>query len=155
MRSTRLAILAAAAIVAVALFVVLRPDGDDGGDTAAPATTPATTTATTSAAETTAPPATTAPAGREPSGVTVRVVVRNGRPQGGIKRVTVAEGSRVRLVVRSDVSDHVHVHGYDLFRDIGPGAPAQLTFRATIPGQFEVELEDRGLPIAEIEVRPA
>jgi hypothetical protein len=56
--------------------------------------------------------------------------------------------------VRADVSDHVHLHGYDVFRDVSPGGPARLRFRATIPGRFEVELEDRKLQIAQIEVRP-
>ena len=58
------------------------------------------------------------------------------------------------LRVRSNVADHVHVHGYDLMRDVAPGKPAELTFRATIPGRFEVELEERGLQIAELTVRP-
>jgi hypothetical protein len=56
--------------------------------------------------------------------------------------------------VRADVSDHVHLHGYDIMRDVSPGRPARLRFRATIPGRFEVELEDRRLQIAQLEVRP-
>jgi hypothetical protein len=60
----------------------------------------------------------------------------------------------VRLLVRSDVADHVHLHGYDIFRDVAPGAPARLAFRATVPGRFEVELEDRGIQIAELQVTP-
>jgi hypothetical protein len=56
--------------------------------------------------------------------------------------------------VRSDVADHVHLHGYDLMRDVAPGAPAQLVFTADIPGRFEIELEDRHLQLAELEVRP-
>jgi len=154
MRNTRLAILAAGAIAAVALFLLLRPN-DDEDEVAAPATAPTTTAPTTTRATTAATTSAPAPKPRPtPSVVTIRITIRDGRPQGGIRRVTVARGRRVRLVVRADVSDHVHLHGYDVFRDVGPGAPAQLGFRATIPGQFEVELEDRGLQIAEIEVRP-
>jgi hypothetical protein len=82
------------------------------------------------------------------------VTVRGGRVAGGVKTVPVKQGERVVLVVRADVSDHVHLHGYDRFADVGPGAPAQLGFRATIPGRFEVELEDRKLRIVELEVRP-
>jgi hypothetical protein len=48
----------------------------------------------------------------------------------------------------------VHLHGYDVMVDVAPGKPARLRFKATIPGRFEVELEDRGLHIAELEVRP-
>ena len=73
---------------------------------------------------------------------------------GGIRRATVARNRRVVLLVRSDVADHVHLHGYDIMRDVAPGAPGRLGFRATVPGRFEVELEDRSLQIAEITVKP-
>ena len=84
----------------------------------------------------------------------VRIVVVNGAPKGGIVRETVEKGDRVVLVVRSDVSDHVHLHGYDIMRDVAPGTHARLPFKATIPGRFEVELEDRGVQIADITVNP-
>ena len=48
----------------------------------------------------------------------------------------------------------MHLHGYDLMADVAPGAPATIRFTADVPGIFEVELEDRGLHIAELEVRP-
>ena len=48
----------------------------------------------------------------------------------------------------------MHLHGYDLMADVGPGKPATIRFTATAPGRFEIELEDRGLQIAELEVRP-
>ena len=38
--------------------------------------------------------------------------------------------------------------------DVAPGAPARIAFRATIPGRFEIELEDRGVQIAELTVNP-
>jgi hypothetical protein len=84
----------------------------------------------------------------------VTIVVANGAPKGGIVRETVEKGDRVVLVVRSDVTDHVHLHGYDIMRDVAPGSLARLRFRATIPGRFEVELEDRGVQIADITVQP-
>ena len=61
-------------------------------------------------------------------------------------------GDRIILVVDSDVSDHVHVHGYEFMRDVTPGRRTRLAIRAAIPGRFEVELEDRGVPIADITV---
>ena len=81
-------------------------------------------------------------------------MVVNGAPKGGIVREKVEKGDRVVLIVRSDVTDHVHLHGYDVMRDVAPGMPARLPFKATIPGRFEVELEDRGVPIADISVQP-
>jgi hypothetical protein len=57
-------------------------------------------------------------------------------------------------VVTSDVADHVHVHGHDLFADVAPGQPVRFRFRATIPGRIEVELEDTHTLLAELSVRP-
>lgn len=83
----------------------------------------------------------------------VRVWVVGGAPQGGIVRETVQEGDRVVLVVTSDVADHVHLHGYDIMRDVAAGGTARIRFRATVPGRFEVELEDRGVQIADVTVQ--
>jgi hypothetical protein len=104
------------------------------------------------ATTTTTRPTTTEP---RPTGPTaIRIVVRGGRVVGGLRRARLERGERAVLVVRADVSDHVHLHGYDVMRDVSPGRPARLRFRATIPGRFEVELEDRRLQIAQLEVRP-
>jgi hypothetical protein len=84
----------------------------------------------------------------------VAIAVAKGRVVGGIKRVKVRRGTRVTLTVRADVRDEVHVHGYDLMRRVAPGAPARISFRATVPGRFEVELEKRALQIAELTVTP-
>ena len=66
----------------------------------------------------------------------------------------VQQGERVRLVVEADVSDEVHVHGYDLLADVSPSEPAVIVFRADAPGVFEVELEGAGLPLLELTVTP-
>lgn len=118
--------------------------GDESESAGTTTTTTETTTTTTTTTETTPPP--------PPGPTVIRIVVVNGAPQGGIVRETVKKGDRVVLQVRSDVTDHVHLHGYDIMRDVAPGSPARLPFRATIPGRFEVELEDRGVPIADITV---
>jgi heme/copper-type cytochrome/quinol oxidase subunit 2 len=66
----------------------------------------------------------------------------------------VKQGDRVEIVVTSDVADHVHLHGYDIMRDVAPGKTARIRFRANVPGRFEVELEDRGVQIADLTVKP-
>ena len=138
--------LAGAAIL-VALFLVLRPDDDDDDEQAVPPPPPATTTTRTTTRTTTTTP--------KPAGpTTIRIVVRGGRVVGGLRRARLEQGDRAVLVVRADVADHVHLHGYDIMRDVAPGRPTRLRFRATIPGRFEVELEDRRLQIAQLEVRP-
>jgi hypothetical protein len=140
-RTTRSALALAGMTVAVVLFLVLRPEDES--------TTP-TTIRTTTTAETA--PTTTAPP--SPEARRIRIDFRKGKVVGGIRRARVDQGERVRLVVRADLADEVHLHGYDISRRIRPGAPTLIVFRATVVGQFEVELEERHLQLAEIEVRP-
>jgi hypothetical protein len=146
----RLLIAAAGIVVAVVLFLVFRPDGNDDSASPPPPPNPP-TTPTTVATQPPPPPTTPKP---KPAVVQVTIIVLGGKPVGGIRRVTVAKNRQVVLIVRADVSDHIHLHGYDVMRDVAPGKPARLAFRATIPGRFEVELEDRKLQIADITVNP-
>jgi hypothetical protein len=109
-----------------------------------------TTQATTTAAGTTTSAATTTTANVP---VTIRVLVKGGRPVGGIQRATVKEGQTVAIVVHSDVADEVHVHGYDLHKDVPAGGTVRIAFPATIVGEFEAELESRKLQIVEFTVK--
>ena len=84
----------------------------------------------------------------------VSIVVVNAAPKGGIVRQTLSEGDHVVLVVKSDVADEIHLHGYDKSTDVTAGGTARLPFTATIPGRFEVELESRGVQIADLTVNP-
>ena len=159
-------LIVAAGVVVLGVVIVLlvnRPD-----DAAAPETTtstsqpPATTTTapttttqpstttppdtTTSSTTSTAPPTTTT----EPiEGVLIEVVWQNdevvqldanGESYLG-DRVPVPFDDPVLLVVTADISDEVHVHGYDLFAEVTPTEPGILEFIADIPGIFEVEFE--------------
>jgi len=90
----------------------------------------------------------------KPSVTTVPIVVSNGKVDGGLKTTTVKKGDNVVLVVTSDVADEVHLHGYDKSVDVTTKKPARLAFVALVPGRFEVELENRGVQIAGLEVRP-
>jgi hypothetical protein len=130
--------------------LVLASCGGDEGESAGTTTeTTSTTTSETTTTETTTTTESTPP----PKAPTeIRIVVVNAAPQGGIVRETVEKNDRVVLIVRSDVADEIHLHGYDISRDVAPGTPARLPFKATIPGRFEVELEDRGVQIADITV---
>ena len=140
----KVALIAAGLGLIVSLFVALRSNDEDGGA----ATTAV--EATTAPATTEAPPATTAAA----APVELRYTVVGGRPEGGIARDTVDRDSEVVVTVTSDVADEIHLHGYDVSADVAPGAPATLRFTADAPGRFEIELENTGVQIAELEVRP-
>jgi FtsP/CotA-like multicopper oxidase with cupredoxin domain len=123
-----------------------------GSDDEAGGTTETTTTETATQTTTETQTTTQQPPVAKPTEVRVRIV--GGAPQGAIVRKSVNEGDRVVVIVTSDVSDHVHVHGYDLFGDVVPGKRVRIAFRARIPGRFLIELEDRHAQIAELTVEP-
>jgi hypothetical protein len=86
-------------------------------------------------------------------GVTT-IVVEDGKPVGGIKQLTYNKGEEVRFRVDSDVSDEVHMHGYDIMKDVKAGGSVSFDFPATIEGVFEAELEGRKQQILELTVNP-
>jgi hypothetical protein len=88
-----------------------------------------------------------------PEGNVVRVRVAGGLVQGVEDTVDVAVGEKLTILVRSDAADEVHVHGYNLFDDVGPGQQAEIELTADIPGVFEVELEDAHLLLFELRVQ--
>ena len=135
-------LIALAVAVAVVAFVVLSP-----GDTDEDADDPAGQAAQTTPAQTEADsPTATAPSAPPPP--PDEIVVRGGKPEGGVQRVEVTRGDTVRLIVSSDGSDEIHLHGYDLTRSAAPGKPARFRFKADVEGVFEIEshtAEDAGL----------
>jgi hypothetical protein len=150
----------------VALLLVAGAcNNDDGGGTSGGTTTTGarstTTTSspggsgstTTTAVDASGVTTTAVPAGGEGQGV-IEVAIVGGKPQGGVRREKVKQGSQVTLRVSSDVADELHVHSYDLKLDLKPGQSADLTFLAKIAGVFEVELEGRGTKVLELEVGP-
>ncbi len=82
------------------------------------------------------------------------IVVSGGEPRGGISELTARAGQTVRFRVRSDVSDEVHVHGYDISKPVRAGASATFAFPADLEGIFEIELERSAVPLAELRVEP-
>ena len=52
------------------------------------------------------------------------------------------------------VAVQVHLHGYDISRDVKPGSRARFSFEANAEGIFEVELHGSGTQIAELVVEP-
>ena len=78
--------------------------------------------------------------------------VSGGRVTGDSGRVPVSPGAPVTVVVTSDVADTAHLHGYDLDAELSPGQPAELTFDATIPGVFELELHEASTVLLTLQV---
>jgi hypothetical protein len=125
----------------VVLFIVFAGGDDDGDNTT---TTKAQATSTTETMQT-----------QEPEVATdEQISVRNGKPAGGIKELSYKSGDQIRFIVTSDVADEVHIHGYDVARDVEAGGSVRFSFPAKLEGVFEVELESRREQIAELRVSP-
>ena len=143
-------LIAMLAAIAASAFALAGCGGDDSTEavttTETVATAPTDTTTTTDTTATTTTPAAQAKV------ITVRVV--GGRPQGGIQRPTVDQGDKVVLVVRTDSGEAVHLHGYNIEKEVVPGKPVRLPFTANIAGRFEVELHPTDTLLAVIEVKP-
>ena len=122
-----------AAIAAVVVLFIVFTGGDDNNDSSS------TTTTTTTAA---------------PEPAVQKIVVSGGKPVGGVKRLSYNNGDQVRFSVTSDVADEIHVHGYDLMKDVPAGGTVRFAFPADIEGVFEIELEGRKQQIAELRVSP-
>jgi FtsP/CotA-like multicopper oxidase with cupredoxin domain len=137
-RSTRLALLGGLVVVAVAAFLILRP----GPQPNRPAYT-----------STGSPGASTPAARPRPAPVPV-IRVRHGKPVGGVRKIEVRHGDTIRFRVVSDVADEIHVHGYDIKKDVPAGGSVAFAFPAKIEGGFVVEMESRGEQIAQLEVQP-
>ena len=145
-----------AAALALAAGLLVSACGDDD-ETTTTADTAAETTSTTTAAtdETTSTTAsapdestTTLPEGADQL---IETAVAGGSVHNG-GRHEVSVGDTVAVTVTSDIADEVHVHGYDVYADIGPEAPTTFLVEATIPGVWEVELHDSGIVLMELAV---
>src|SRR6185503_17963242 len=132
-RNQRIGLLAAAALVAVVAIVVAVASGggDDGGQSSSTGTTG--TTATTSTTGTsTEQPTETVPADN------FQLQIKGGKPDGGVQDFKVKKGDKVTIVVSADAHDVIHLHGYDIEKDVEAGKPATFKFTADIEGIFEI-----------------
>jgi hypothetical protein len=147
----RIAIVAVAVVALIVAFIAASGTSDKKSptsDTVPRVSTVGTTVETTPAGSTTTETTTTA----APAIPVVRVV--GAKPQGGVKRLQFSKGDTIRFRVQSDTADEVHVHGYDVHKDVAKGGSVTFTIPAKIEGRFVVELEGSGTQIAELEVQP-
>lgn len=153
---TRIGLLVGTVVALVLAFVLLSPGGDDEeGNTA---TTPSVSVPATTAESPADDPAQTAtavtpPPPPAPTFETIRV--RGAKPVGGVQTITVKKGERARFQVSSpDTSDEVHLHGYDIVRDLEAGGSVRFAFKADAEGIFEIELEGAHAEIGKLVVEP-
>lgn len=70
------------------------------------------------------------------------------------EEVSVREGARVTAGIRSDRQIKLHVHGYDLEREVGSGGITELSFEADLTGRFPMEDHETGRELGVLVVEP-
>ncbi|HEX2264988.1 MAG TPA: hypothetical protein VHH14_01770 [Solirubrobacterales bacterium] len=82
------------------------------------------------------------------------IVIRDGEPVDGIAELEYSAGDEIRFRVTSDEAEEIHVHGYDLAKDVPAAGTVEFAFPADLEGIYEAELEQLGVQIAELRVNP-
>jgi len=143
-RGQRFTFLGIAAVIAVVAVVLLAGGGDDS-DEASNSSSTATPTATATAANDgdATPTATATPKPKPPL-----------LKAGSEKALNAQQGDTVTFRVVNDEAEEVHVHGYDIKKELEPGKTETVSFKADIPGIFEIELEGSGTLLAQLKVVP-
>lgn len=91
---------------------------------------------------------------KAPSGpVTIDVRIANGKVTPSAATYEVSVGSTVTITVTSDAADTLHVHGYEIEKDVVAGTPTVITFVADKTGTFEVETHVIEATVATLHVR--
>jgi len=117
--------------VAVAITLAGCGSGDDSsGSSPATSSIPAAT-------------ASTGPSAPSAAGTSIDATIAGGKvTPDPSRRVEVKTGDQVHLTVTSDMADEIHVHGYDIEKEVSAGGTITIDFTADIPGQFEVEAHE-------------
>ena len=144
-RAQRLTFLAIAAVIAVLAVILI--GGEESTDT------------TETTAEKTEPTPTPSPDDDDATATNTPTATPTPKPlpllKGGeVTKLRYTEGETVRFRVTSDEAEEVHVHGYDIAKDIDAGATVTVSFKADITGIFEIEYEHAGEQIGQLRVDP-
>ncbi len=81
------------------------------------------------------------------------IYVVGGKPKGGVQLLVYNKGQQAQFTVFSDVAAVVHVHGFDLRKQVAKGGSVTFSFPATDLGDHVVELEHSGVQIANLRVQ--
>ena len=145
-KGQRLTFLTIAAVIAIVAVVVLAGGGDEGsGDPGQQAAATATPSATEEAEE--ASPQETETPTPEPT-PKPPPLLRAGK----VTKIEFKEGQTVRFRVRSATDEEIHVHAYDIEREVPAGKTISVAFKATITGIVEIEFHGSGEQIGELRV---
>lgn len=69
------------------------------------------------------------------------------------RTVELAVGETMTLTVTSDHADQLHVHGFDIEKELPAGTPVSVELTGESPGVYEVETHHPELRLLKIAVR--
>ena len=153
MESRRLPALLAVAgvILAVGLFLVLKDDTADEDSTLPP---PPKQSATGEGPGEGRADRKTGKQSRPATPEVPVIEIKDGQPVGGVQELEFDVGDDVKIEVRSDAADEVHLHGYGVTVPIPAGGSGTVAFKASIDGGYELESHVTGAPLAQISILP-
>jgi hypothetical protein len=143
-RGRRFTFLAIAVVIAIVAVIVLADSSED--DTTSDQTA-ATATPTETASPTEASPGEETPT---PTPKPLPPLLTAGK----VRELKFTEGETIRFRVRSSKPEEIHVHCYDVTREVPAGKTITVSFKADIPGICETEFHNSGETIAELRVEP-
>jgi len=142
-RSQRIGLLVAAAIVAVVAVVLISSGDDDDSSSDTDKTAQTTTTGGTDNG------------GAKPETPAITTItVKDGKPVGGVQEIEIDKGDTLQFRVKSDADHEIHLHGYDVEKEVEAGGQVEFKLTADIDGLFEAEIEDLREQIAEVRINP-
>ncbi len=96
--------------------------------------------------------------------VTFSVRIEHGQVPKAMRVIRVKQGDFVRLLVSTDRTATLHLHGYDIERQVKPGTVTEFAFKAHATGRFPIHLHGEHaqsragahaeVPLLYIEVHP-
>jgi len=87
-----------------------------------------------------------------PQDRTIEVSIKDGEMDP--EEISADQGDTVTLRVSADEPTELHVHGYDVERELGPGKEAEIDFEADLTGRFEIENHETEKELGVLQVRP-
>jgi hypothetical protein len=148
-RAQRLFFLGIAAVIAVvAVILIAGSGGDEDTDGEQTAATPTATSTETPASQEASPQQTETPT-PTPTPKPPPLL-----QSGKVTRLEFQKDDTVKFRVASDTDEEIHVHGYDIEKEIPAGETVPVSFKATIEGIFEIEFHHSAEQIGELRVQP-
>jgi heme/copper-type cytochrome/quinol oxidase subunit 2 len=70
------------------------------------------------------------------------------------EEISVREGDRVTMSINSERPVEIHIHGYDLEREVEPGKTTELSLEADLTGRFPMENHETEAELCVLVVKP-